>query len=174
MGREHSLQRSREQGAGGSTRRDCFNLWLAENMLPDQNRNLAYNSLESPPDFPTTDGNNACSGNAKLTKPPEGGALLPFTGLRGTPAALSTQGLLGRRWHRRGGWGHPSGLLKTRVPRLVCGQWTTSVSKSSVREGPSTCLAVLLRIKATSCKSCSVRPGTYQPRRQNCSYSSGF
>lgn len=37
-----------EQGAGGSTRRDCFNLWLAENTLPDRNRNPAYNSLESP------------------------------------------------------------------------------------------------------------------------------
>lgn len=37
-----------EQGAGGSTRRDYFNLWLAENTLPDRNRNPAYNSLESP------------------------------------------------------------------------------------------------------------------------------
>lgn len=136
----------------------------------------------SPRSFPTADGDNAQSGNGKkLTKPPEGGALLPFTGLRVTPPllALSTQGLLGRRWHHgggKGGWGHPSGLPKTRVPCLACCQWTTSgsVPKSSVSEDPSTCPTALLRIKATSCEVRSVRPGPYRSRHRNCSRSSGF
>lgn len=133
----------------------------------------------SPRSFPTADGDNAQSGNGKkLTKPPEGGALLPFTGLRVT-LALSTQGLLGRRWHHgggKGGWGHPSGLPKTRVPCLACCQWTTSgsVPKSSVSEDPSTCPTASLRIKATSCKVRSVRPGPYRSRHRNCSRSSGF
>lgn len=137
----------------------------------------------SPRSFPTADGDNAQSGNGKkLTKPPEGGALLPFTGLRVTAPpllALSTQGLLGRRWHHgggKGGWGHPSGLPKTRVPCLACCQWTTSgsVPKSSVSEDPSTCPTALLRIEATSCEVRSVRPGPYRSRHRNCSRSSGF
>lgn len=75
-----------------------------------------------------------------------------------------------------GGLGHPSGLPKTRVPCLACCQWTTSgsVPKSSVSEDPSTCPTALLRIKATSCKVRSVRPGPYRSRHQNCSRSSGF